>query len=91
MSPLQYKHLFSALKFLFLTIPVSLTFSFILGFSMAFSGSRIIPLYSPVSGSFSLGFAGGLVWLFFIGGFFGLIFGLLVSLKIWKRIRGNPK
>lgn len=87
MSPLQCWFMLSTLKFLLLTILVCLITSFSTGFLSAFIGSRIIPLTTRIDGDLQLGYAGDLLWLFFLGGIVGLILGIIVSIKIWKRVK----
>jgi hypothetical protein len=77
----------NTLKFLLVLITTSLLSFILVGSLFFFAGSRIIPLTGPVGGSFQLGYLAGLVWLFFIGGLVGLVLGIIVSIKIWERIK----
>jgi len=74
-------------KLLLITIPLSILSSILIGSLFFFAGTKIIPMTGPVGGSFQLGYLAGLVWLFGLGGFIGLITGVLVSLKLWKRVK----
>jgi hypothetical protein len=77
----------SALKFLLLVIIVGVLSFILVGSLFFFVGSEVIPLITPVNGDLQLGFIAGLVWLFFIGGLVGLVLGIIVSIKIWERIK----
>jgi ABC-type proline/glycine betaine transport system permease subunit len=69
------------------TILICVVFIFILGIISSFAGSIVMPRLWRIDSDFQLGYLAGLVWLFGIGGLVGLIIGILVSAKIWRRIK----